>query len=228
MAPARSRPRSIMAPSWCADAWTAGAHNLVQVLGAEARLDLTRRIDLGVNLSLRHAGKSGGTAYAIGPSIGVSPAENTWISVGWNAVGYHDPDFEAAGYSRKGFYVTARVKFDQTTFAGLLRRFAPMIPLALLLLAVTVNKTAAVVSDPMNKVPDPQGDPGRQGRLYDHGQQRHFGRAGPGQDHHHGRRPGQDQAVRGRHQSSWASGPVVFGSLLSNLTYGFTSLSSAS
>lgn len=94
--------------------------NLVQVIGAEARLDLTRRIDLGVNLSLRHSGKDGGTSYAIGPSIGVAPAENTWISIGWNVVGYHDPDFEAAGYSRKGFYVTARVKFDQNTFAGLL------------------------------------------------------------------------------------------------------------
>lgn len=94
--------------------------NLVQVIGAEARLDLTRKIDLGVNLSLRHAGKGGGTAYAIGPSVGISPADNTWISVGYNVVGYHDPDFEAAGYSRKGFYVTARVKFDQNTFAGLL------------------------------------------------------------------------------------------------------------
>jgi uncharacterized repeat protein (TIGR01451 family) len=94
--------------------------NLVQVIGAEARLDLTRKIDLGVNLSLRHAGKDGGTAYAVGPSVGISPAENTWISVGFNVVGYHDPDFEAAGYSRKGFYVTARVKFDQNTFAGLL------------------------------------------------------------------------------------------------------------
>jgi len=93
--------------------------NLVQVIGAEARLDLSRRIDLGVNLSLRHAGKDG-TAYAIGPSVGISPAENTWISVGYNVVGYHDPDFEAAGYSRKGFYVTARVKFDQNSFAGLM------------------------------------------------------------------------------------------------------------
>jgi uncharacterized repeat protein (TIGR01451 family) len=93
--------------------------NVVQVIGAEARLDLTRKIDLGVNLSVRHAGKQGGTAYAAGPSIGVSPAENTWISVGYNVVGYHDPDFAAAGYSRKGFYVTARVKFDQNTFANL-------------------------------------------------------------------------------------------------------------
>jgi hypothetical protein len=94
--------------------------NLVQVIGAEARIDLSRKIDLGVNLSLRHAGQRGGTAYAIGPSVGVSMAENTWISVGYNVVGYHDPDFEAAGYSRKGFYITARVKFDQNTFAGLL------------------------------------------------------------------------------------------------------------
>jgi uncharacterized repeat protein (TIGR01451 family) len=93
--------------------------NVVQVLSAEARLDLTRKIDLGVNLSVRHAGKSGGTAYAAGPSFGISPAENTWISVGYNVVGYHDPDFDAAGYSRKGFYVTARVKFDQNTFANL-------------------------------------------------------------------------------------------------------------
>ncbi|WP_454759508.1 DUF11 domain-containing protein [Caulobacter segnis] len=94
--------------------------NFVQVIGAEARFDLTRKIDLGVNLSLRHAGKNGGTAYAIGPSVGISPAENTWMSIGWNAVGYHDPDFASANYSRQGFYVTARVKFDQNTFGGLL------------------------------------------------------------------------------------------------------------
>nr|WP_295106169.1 hypothetical protein [uncultured Caulobacter sp.] len=94
--------------------------NFVQVVGAEARFDLTHKIDLGVNLSLRHAGKSGGTAYAIGPSVGISPAENTWMSIGWNAVGYHDPDFASVGYSRRGFYVTARVKFDQNTFGGLL------------------------------------------------------------------------------------------------------------
>ena len=92
--------------------------NLAQVLGVEARLDVSKRVDVGLNLAVRHAAHDG-VAYTFGPSVGLSPADNTWISVGWNVVGFHDRDFQAASYSRQGGYVTFRVKFDQLSLAGL-------------------------------------------------------------------------------------------------------------
>jgi uncharacterized repeat protein (TIGR01451 family) len=86
------------------------------ILGFDGRYDLSRRIDLGLAASVRHVGATGDMAYAFGPSIGVSPATNTWISLGWNVRGFQDRDFEDTRYTRQGAYLTARFKFDQLTF----------------------------------------------------------------------------------------------------------------
>jgi uncharacterized repeat protein (TIGR01451 family) len=94
----------------------------VQVLGLEGRYDVSRRIDLGLAVAVRRISATRDLAYAFGPSIGVSPATNTWISLGWNLRGFHDPDFEEARYTRQGAYVTARFKFDQLTFGRRARR----------------------------------------------------------------------------------------------------------
>jgi len=64
--------------------------------------------------------------YSFGPSIGVSPAKNIWVSAGYNIEGFKDDDFEAAEYSRKGVYLQMRLKFDQNTARGLLRRISPL------------------------------------------------------------------------------------------------------
>ena len=98
--------------SFASDVYKGG----VQVLGIEGRYDVSRRIDLGLAVAVRRVSVTRDLAYAFGPSIGVSPATNTWISLGWNVRGFHDPDFEEARYTRQGAYVTARFKFDQLTF----------------------------------------------------------------------------------------------------------------
>jgi uncharacterized repeat protein (TIGR01451 family) len=87
-----------------------------QILGFEGRYDVSRRLDLGLSATVRHVGATHDLAYAFGPSVGVSPATNTWISLGWNVRGFHDRDFEDARYTRQGAYVAARFKFDQLTF----------------------------------------------------------------------------------------------------------------
>jgi uncharacterized repeat protein (TIGR01451 family) len=87
-----------------------------QIFGFEGRYDVSRRIDLGLAATVRRVGATHDLAYAFGPSIGVSPATNTWISVGWNVRGFHDRDFEETRYTRQGAYLTARFKFDQLTF----------------------------------------------------------------------------------------------------------------
>ena len=64
---------------------------------------------------------NGGRAWtwSVGPNVGISPMENTWISVGYNITGFEDRDFEAARYTRDGPYVTFRLRFDQQTFRDL-------------------------------------------------------------------------------------------------------------
>ena len=98
--------------------------NWTHLFGAETRFDVTERIDLGLRGSLL-TNKEAGTSYSWGPSVGVSPVDNVWISAGYNVQGFKDNDFEAAEYARKGAYLQLRVKFDQDTARGLLRRISP-------------------------------------------------------------------------------------------------------
>ena len=99
--------------------------NWTNLLGAETRYDVTRRVDLGLRGQAMLQSGSDAVQYSYGPSIGVSPAKNVWISAGYNVAGFRDDDFEAAEYSRKGPYITLRFKFDQHTAEGLLRRISP-------------------------------------------------------------------------------------------------------
>ena len=95
------------------------------LLGAETRYDLRRWLDVGARAQVMTSSGSNGLAYSWGPSIGVSPVENLWLSLGYNVQGFKDDDFEAAEYSRKGPYLQIRFKFDQESARGLLRRISP-------------------------------------------------------------------------------------------------------
>lgn len=89
------------------------------VFGADIRFDLGKHVDAGVSGTVRQ--NPGGRSYAGsgGPTIGISPMNNTYIAVGYNVVGFHDRDFEASRYTRSGPFVTVRLKFDQNSFSAL-------------------------------------------------------------------------------------------------------------
>ncbi|HEU0045670.1 hypothetical protein [Sphingomonas sp.] len=93
------------------------------LLGADARIAVGRRIEVGASATLR--GDPRGTyAYAYGPSLGVRPAKDMLVTVGYNVRGFTDRDFAAARTTRAGPYVTAKLKLDRDSFAflGLGRR----------------------------------------------------------------------------------------------------------
>ena len=100
-------------------------NNWSHLLGAETRFDVTTKIDLGLRGQLFTSPSLGTTEYSYGPSIGIAPVKNVWVNAGYNVSGFKDDDFEAAEYSRKGLYLQLRVKFDQHTAGGLLRRISP-------------------------------------------------------------------------------------------------------
>ena len=95
------------------------------LVGGEARFDVTERIDLGLRGQLLTSEGTNTTDYSFGPSIGISPVKNLWLSAGYNFEGFKDDDFEAAEFSRQGAYLQMRFKFDQDTARGLLRRISP-------------------------------------------------------------------------------------------------------
>ncbi|HEX8468017.1 MAG TPA: hypothetical protein VF620_09460 [Allosphingosinicella sp.] len=89
------------------------------VVGADFRFDLSDTIDFGIAGTVRGGLDGDSFAWSAGPSLGFTPFENSWLSVGWNLAGFHDRDFDEARYTRSGPYVTMRFKFDQLTLQSL-------------------------------------------------------------------------------------------------------------
>ncbi len=93
----------------------------IDVAGFDLRQDVGTRFDIGVTGSVQHAWDRGVWSWSGGPSVGISPAANLWISAGYNLAGYRDRDFEDDRYTRQGPYVTMRLKFDQLSLGGATR-----------------------------------------------------------------------------------------------------------
>jgi hypothetical protein len=70
---------------------------------------------------------TGTTEWSFGPSIGFSPKENVWASVGYNLTGFEDRDFKAAEYTRNVLYIKLRLKFDEDSLDWMLDQTAPKV-----------------------------------------------------------------------------------------------------
>ena len=104
----------------------AGYSGVTQLFGGETRFDVTERFDIGFRGSVLHSHNARTTQYSYGPSLGVSPADNVWLTFGWNFSGFSDVDFSAAEYTQRGPFIALRIKFDQNTARGLLNMIAPV------------------------------------------------------------------------------------------------------
>jgi hypothetical protein len=83
------------------------------LIASESRYNITKRWDVGVHGSMLHSWNSETFEYSAGADIGYSPITNTWISLGYNVVGFEDDDFSTANYTAQGAYIRFRIKFDQ-------------------------------------------------------------------------------------------------------------------
>ncbi len=89
------------------------------VIGADVKFDLSDTIDVGGQATTRIGTNFDTIAYSGGPSVGITPFKNGYISVGYNVVGFADRDFEESRYTRDGPFITFRLKFDQQTLGSL-------------------------------------------------------------------------------------------------------------
>jgi hypothetical protein len=92
---------------------------LSNVIGADIRFDLGKHVDLGLSGTVRQNPGGRAIAYSGGPALSISPIKNSYITVGYNVVGFEDRDFQESRYTRSGPYVTLRLKFDQDSFSSL-------------------------------------------------------------------------------------------------------------
>ena len=92
-----------------------GYDGYTDLIGLEVRRDIDQNWEIGLHGSVLHSWKGGQLDFGLGASLGYKLMENTWISVGYNLLGFEDADFSGAQYRSKGFYVALRMKFDQDT-----------------------------------------------------------------------------------------------------------------
>ena len=95
----------------------------IDLIGLEARHDLSAKWDVGLRGSMLHAWKAGQIDYSCGLSVGHTLAKNTWISVGYNFIGFEDEDFSRSNYTAQGPFVQFRLKIDQQTVKDILNQW---------------------------------------------------------------------------------------------------------
>lgn len=89
--------------------------------GLEYRHDLSERFDIGMQGSVMHDQGTSITHGSYGVSLGMTPFENGWVSLGYNFEGFHDDKFSSNGYTDKGPFIQFRLKFDQDTISRMFR-----------------------------------------------------------------------------------------------------------
>jgi len=94
------------------------------LMGLEGIYDLTKDWDLGMRGSMLHSWSAGQVSASAGLSVGYSLFKNTWLSLGYNFVGFSDKDFSAANYTAQGPYFRFRFKFDQNSVKEALQQFS--------------------------------------------------------------------------------------------------------
>lgn len=85
---------------------------LIDATGVALRRGFGPHLDIGVAASVQHGWSDRRWAWSGGPSLGLSPVGDVWMTLGYNVAGYRDRDLAADRYTRAGPYLTVRLKFD--------------------------------------------------------------------------------------------------------------------
>ena len=87
--------------------------------GLDARIGIGEWLEIGAAGTARHSISNGTTSFSAGPHLGISPAKDTLLIIGYNFSGYRDRDFAAARITDRGAFATLRLKFDTDTLSML-------------------------------------------------------------------------------------------------------------
>ena len=91
-----------------------------QLLAGRVTQELGRDWDVGATAQMLVEGGTRSRQFGLGLEAGYQLRKNTWVSVGYNLLGFREPDLAAADATARGAYVRLRMKFDERTLEGLL------------------------------------------------------------------------------------------------------------
>ncbi|MFQ5549489.1 MAG: OmpA family protein, partial [Woeseia sp.] len=83
------------------------------LIGVDYRRGFRPKWDGGVHASIYHSYRSDVTDYGFGVDVGYNIRDNMWLTLGYNAFGFHDSDFASARYTAQGWYLQISIKADQ-------------------------------------------------------------------------------------------------------------------
>ena len=91
--------------------------------GVDMHISIGERVENGGTATVRTTLSDHVTQFAVGPTIGVVPARDVILTLGYNFTGFRDSDFAVTRNTTKGVFATLKVKFDTATlgFVGLAR-----------------------------------------------------------------------------------------------------------
>lgn len=97
---------------------------VTDLLGLEARHDITKSWDLGLRVSALRSWDAGQTSYGTGVSVGHDLVKNLWLSLGYNFSGFTDQDFSNSEFTAQGPFIKVRMKFDQASLKDAVKLFS--------------------------------------------------------------------------------------------------------
>jgi len=91
-----------------------------QLVAARMVRQLGKDWDVGVTAQMLVEGRTRARQFGAGLEAGYQVRTNTWVSVGYNLLGFREPDLSGADATSRGIYVRLRMKFDENSLTGLL------------------------------------------------------------------------------------------------------------
>jgi uncharacterized repeat protein (TIGR01451 family) len=98
--------------------------SVAQLLAARVTRELKRDWDIGATVQMLVDAGTRGRQFGAGIEAGYQLRKNTWISAGYNLLGFREPDLLGADATARGVYVRLRMKFDERALEGLLAPLA--------------------------------------------------------------------------------------------------------
>jgi large repetitive protein len=84
------------------------------LLALRVTYDLTKRWDVGLNSSMLFDTGFRSMQFGLGPEVGWTFLNNMRVAAGFNFFGFKDEDLAAQDYTNPGFFISFRLKFDET------------------------------------------------------------------------------------------------------------------
>ncbi|MDQ2823205.1 MAG: hypothetical protein M3Y65_22955 [Pseudomonadota bacterium] len=91
-----------------------------QLIGARMAHDIGKDWNVGVIGQMLVEGGTRARQFGAGIEAGYQVRKNTWVSAGYNFLGFKEPDLSNADATSRGIYVRLRMKFDEHSLTDLL------------------------------------------------------------------------------------------------------------